>query len=136
MKEFAVVFWGLLQMAGCSVGKPPVSEIATIEALTARDPCVGELSRWHREFHYQKANFGVDKDDISVSYVEAGHRGKKAGRYIIEPPIGWFSDHAQYAFARGTWDRDSGRLKEWGCGCSWGASSSTAGPPVCTPLGS
>jgi hypothetical protein len=131
MKELGIIFWGVLQLAGCSVGTPPINEIARIETLTARTACVGELSRWHREYYYQPGNFGVNKAAITVDYVRAGYRGNKAGRYIVEPPTTLIIDDAHHAFAWGTWDRSSGRFKQWECGCAWGMSSNPAGPPNC-----
>jgi hypothetical protein len=125
------MFLGVVQVAGCSVGKPPISEVDRIEASTARIACVGELSRWHREFYYQPANFGVDKGDITVIYVEAGHLGKREGRYIIEPPTTLQRDDANFAFAGGIWDRASGGFKEWICGCNSEPSSSPVSPPIC-----
>lgn len=136
MRGVVITFWGVMQLAGCSVGKPPVNEIAAIEKVTARNSCVGNLGRWHRTYYFQPANFGVDKSDIQVFYVEAGHLGKRAGRYITEPPTKWPTDDGQFAFAGGNWDRSSGRFKDWVCGCNVGSKRVQVGPPVCAQKGS
>ena len=139
MKGLAVTFWGVLQVAACSVGKPPASEVAVIEALTARSTCVGKLSNWHREFYFQPAvgviGMGVDKSVINVGYTPAGHRNEPAGRFIKEPPTMPIIDDSQHAFAWGRWDRKAQRFKEWSCGCNFGAPSNAFGPPICPANG-
>jgi hypothetical protein len=137
MRGLAVTFWGLLQVAGCSVGKPSVHEVARIEAVTAHSICVGDLTRWHREFYFQPAlgliGSGVDKGTIHVVY-SAGRDGEKLGRFVIEPPTATKYDDSQFAIASGRWDRTSGRFKNWTCGCSVGLPVIRSGPPACRTL--
>lgn len=118
MKSVAVIFFGLVQLVGCSVGKPQDEEVAKIEAITTRDTCVGTLSRWHRVFYFQRAVGGVNKAQIHVTYTGAGHRGRQPGRYIVEPPTVIDHDDAQFPFAGGTYDRRTGRFIDWTCGCN------------------
>jgi hypothetical protein len=104
MRGLAVTFWGLLQVAECSVGKPSAHEVARIEAVTAHSSCIGDLARWHREFYFQPARgligSGVDKGTINVEY-SAGRNGEKPGRFDMEPPIVTKFDDSQFAFAWG-----------------------------------
>lgn len=120
MKEFAPVLLGLLNMVGCSVGKPTDREVALIESITARSACVGSLDRWHREFAFQKRGRRINKDLISVTYTRAGHRGLLAGRYRSEPGRDRFLDHAQFPYAGGEFDRVSRQFVSWNCGCNGG----------------
>lgn len=138
MRGLAVTFWGLLQVAGCSVGKPSVHEVARIEAVTAHSSWIGDLARWHREFYFQPARgligSGVDKGTINVEY-SAGRNGEKPGRFDMEPPIVTKFDDSQFAFAWGRWNRTSGRFDSWTCGCNVGLPVSRSRPPAFPALG-
>ncbi|MCP8890987.1 hypothetical protein, partial [Sphingomonas faeni] len=100
MRGLAVTFWGLLQVAGCSVGKPSVYEVARIEAVTARSSCIGDLARWHREFYFQPTlgliGSGLDKGTINVGY-SAGRDAERPGRFVIETPTVTKFDDSQFA---------------------------------------
>jgi hypothetical protein len=106
-------------MAGCSVGTPPSNEAANIEATTARSACVGSLSRWHRVFAFQKRGDDINRDIISVTYIEAGHRNLPAGRFLSEP--GWHTivDDSEHRVAGGEYSRERQRFNEWTCGCNF-----------------
>ena len=119
MKATAALFLGSLHLAGCSAGKPPESDVATIESVTSKNACVGALSRWHRVFAFQKQGNRIDTDVITVTYIQAGHRGLAAGRVIAEP--GWQSiiDDSQHRVAGGEYDRTTHRFSEWSCGCNF-----------------
>jgi hypothetical protein len=106
-------------MVGCSVGKPPISEVATIEAVTSKSACVGALSRWHRAFAFQKRGNRINNDMISVTYIQAGHRGLAAGRVIAEPDWQTIIDDSQHRVAGGEYDRTARRFSEWSCGCNF-----------------
>lgn len=140
MKGFSITFWGLLQIAGCSVGKPSADEVAKIEAVTARSACVGALAGWHREFYFQPAlgvvGNGVDKSVINVGYTPAAYEGGHAGRVIKEPPTTSKTDDGQHAIAWGRWDRAKGQFMEWHCGCNFGSPVNRHGPPICSANGS
>lgn len=119
MKSGASLLVGLFSMMGCSIGKPPADEVAAIEAATAKNACVGSLGRWHRVFAYQKRGSRIDRNIISISYVEAGHRGLPAGRVIAEPDWRTMIDDAQYRYAQGEYDRKRRRFTDWSCGCNF-----------------
>ena len=135
MKALSITLWGLVQVAGCSVGKPPAEEVAKIEAQTARSACVGTLAAWHREFYFQPAlgviGNGVDKSLINVGYISAGYEGQGAGRVIKEPPTSIDTDDGQHAIAWGRWSRKKGQFTEWHCGCNVGSPVNRSGPPIC-----
>ena len=118
MKSFVLLFTSLAYMAGCSVGKPPSDEIDAIEAITAKDSCVGALSQWHRIYAFQKRGDRIDRNMISVTYIQAGHHGLSAGRAILEP--GWLTmtDDSQHRVAGGEYDRTTDRFVDWSCGCN------------------
>ncbi|KRB86105.1 hypothetical protein ASE00_05025 [Sphingomonas sp. Root710] len=121
MKSLAATFWGLLHLVGCSVGRPSDAEIDSIEAITTHNACTGSLTRWHREYAFQKRGVAIDRDFISVWYIEAGHRGLPAGRFSIEPPRGYPPiDDTQHRVAGGEFDRQTGRFVTWMCGCNRG----------------
>ncbi|MBY8824962.1 hypothetical protein [Sphingomonas colocasiae] len=134
MKATGSLFLGLLSMMGCSIGKPPADEVAAIEAATAKDACVGPLGRWHRVFSYQARGERVDRNIISVSYIEAGHRGRPAGRVITEPNWKMVMDDAQFRYALGEYDRKAHRFVEWSCGCNF-QSEDVEGQIECPPHG-
>jgi len=140
MKGLSITFWGLVQIAGCSVGKPPDEEVAKIEARMARSTCVGALTKWHREFYFQPAlgliGSGVDKSLINVGFTPAGYEGHRAGRVITEPPTSRETDDGQHAIAWGRWSRGQGRFTEWHCGCNFGSAINRSGPPICPENGS
>jgi hypothetical protein len=118
MKAVAPLFFGFLLMAGCSVGKPPIDEVQAIEGVTAHSACVGSLDRWHRIFAFQKRGNRINRDAISVKYIQAGHLGLAAGRVIAEPDRRTIIDDSQHRVAGGEYDRSSRRFSEWTCGCS------------------
>jgi hypothetical protein len=101
VKAVAPFLLGPLPIAGCSAGKPPVDEVAAIEAVTARNACVGALDRWHRVFAFQKRGNRISQDVISVTYIEAGHRGLAAGRVIGAPDGLNMIDDSQHRVAGG-----------------------------------
>ena len=119
MKAVAPLFFGLLHMAGCSVGKPPINEVKAIEGVTARSACVGSLSRWHREFAFQMRGSRVDRSVVSVLYRQAGHRGLPAGRFVTEPGSDMMIDDMQFRVAGGEYDRKARRFIGWTCGCNF-----------------
>lgn len=98
---------------------PPANEVAEIEAATEKKACVGSLNRWHRIFTFQKRGSKINKNIISVAYIEAGHRGLQAGREISEPDWGMMIDDNQYRVAFGEYDRTARRFVEWSCGCNF-----------------
>lgn len=118
MKAVMPLFFGFLHMASCSVGKPPVNEVAMIEAYTKRDACVGSLDRWHRVFAFQKRGERVNRDVIEIAYTEAGHRGLAAERVISEPGWRTMIDDTQHRVAWGEYDRTNRRFVSWTCGCN------------------
>ncbi len=140
MRALSITFWGLVQVAGCSVGKPSANEVAKIEAVTARSNCVGSIDAWHREFYYQPAlgviGHGVDKSLINVGYIPAGYEGNRAGRVIKEPPITMETDDGQHAIAWGRWNRTKGQFTKWHCGCNFGSPLNRSGTPICPANGS
>ena len=119
MKAAALFFLGVLQMAGCSSGKPPASEVAMIEASTSKSACVGSLDRWHRVFAFQKRRDSINRDVISVTYIQAGHRGQAAGRFIAEPDWQTIIDDSQFRVAQGEYVRSTRHFSEWTCGCNF-----------------
>jgi len=119
VKAAAPIFLGFLHMAGCSVGKPAVREVAAIEAATSKSACVGSLDRWHRVFAFQKRGNRINRDVISVTYIQAGHRGSAAGRIIVEPGWRTILDDSQHRVAGGEYDRTNHRFTEWICGCNF-----------------
>lgn len=140
MKRLSIAFWGLVQVAGCSVGKPSAHEVAKIEDVTARSNCVSALAVWHREFYFQPAlgliGVGVDKSVVNVRYTPAGYKNHREGRVIKEPPTTIESDDGQHAIAWGRWSRTDGQFTEWHCGCNFGSPVNRNGPPICPAHGS
>ncbi|WP_156358162.1 hypothetical protein [Sphingobium sp. Leaf26] len=141
MKSIAITFWGLVQIAGCSAGQPSVQEVKLIEAATAENSCVGDLSNWHREFYFQPAmgaiGSGVDKSVVTIAYKLAGHNGLAGGRFISETPTFVKRiDDSQHPIAHGRWDIQSHRLIEWRCGCNIGEPINDGSPPICPAFGS
>lgn len=106
-------------MTGCLVGNPPADEVAAIEAVTARNACVGALDRWHRIFAFQKRGKRISQDVISVIYIEAGHRGLPAGRVIGAPDWLIMIDDTQHRIAGGDYNRRLKRFENWSCGCNF-----------------
>jgi hypothetical protein len=119
MKSGTSLLLGLLSMMGCSIGKPPAGEVAAIEAATTQDACVGSLARWHRIFAYQRFDNRINRNIITISYVEAGHRGLPAGRVIAEPDWRTLIDDSQHRYAYGEYDRKHRRFTDWSCGCNF-----------------
>ena len=116
MKAIVPLFLGILNMVGCSVGKPALGEVEAIEAVTARSACVGSLDRWHREFAFQQRGFYVDRRIIYVAYTQAGHRNLPAGRFRTEPGFRTVIDDTRHRFAGGDYDRKAHGFTTWVCG--------------------
>jgi hypothetical protein len=117
MKAIDPAILGLLCIS-CSAGKPSEAAVSRIESLTSKYACVGALDRWHREFQFQQRRGTVNRGVVSVLYVEAGHRGLPAGRFVTEPRNRRFDD-TQHRVAGGEYDIASDRLTEWECGCNF-----------------
>jgi hypothetical protein len=65
-------------------GMPSTHTIDRVEQILSRDRCVEPLSRWWR--HYAYSHEGkTDTRYVDVWFVEAGHNGLPAGRFITEP---------------------------------------------------
>lgn len=119
MKSAVPITLGLLNMFGCSVGKPTMNEVRQIENATLHSACVGSLDRWHRVFSYQRRGNRINADIISVLYVQAGHRELPAGSFIQEPDRRNIIDDAQFRVAGGEYNRANRRFSEWSCGCNF-----------------
>jgi hypothetical protein len=81
-------------LSSCSESdtKPPTATVEQIEARLARQPCVGSLEKWHREYAFRMANDeAADRNDIRVWFKAAGPHDP-AGRFLRETTNEWPHD--------------------------------------------
>ena len=69
--------------------KPSSASVDQIEGRLAREPCVGSLEKWHREYAFRKeVNRPRDRDDIRV-WFQAASPHDPAGRFVRETTDEW-----------------------------------------------
>lgn len=121
--------WVLLTLAaGCDGTddprrRPSPQVVDRIEALLARQPCIGQLQRWSRSYSYgADARSGALYDSIvEFDLEEAGQAGVRPGRYVTEPNSQPLND-APIKIAWGDYDLETGVLTVGSCGPNYGAS--------------
>jgi hypothetical protein len=95
-------------------GKPSPQTIDRIEHLLRQDRCVKPLSRRWR--HYAYSHEGeTDTRYVDIWFVEAGHNGLPAGRFITEPEPPMLGD-SQFRFVSGKYEIATGKFFRGECG--------------------
>lgn len=115
-------------VVGCSVGVPSSEDADRIEAITRNNACVADLDRWHRRYEFATEPNRINRNLIDITYLEPRGDARPAGREYGKPTV--MLRHGQQRIAGGLFDRTSGRLIEWHCGCLMGPESSD-GPTEC-----
>lgn len=115
MKAAIASLTGLLALAGCPVGTPSTAVVDKIELRTGASKCVGPLNNWWRHYAFQHRGDRIDTGIVSLHYVEAGHNGLPAGRFITEPEPPSVDD-SQHRLVYAEYDISSGKFLEWACG--------------------
>lgn len=109
-------------MSSCSrVAPVPSAQLVDrIEAKLALDPCIGSLSKWHREYRYRHpANKPVDLNDIRADLTEAGPQDP-AGRFVLGTDAPYILDDRPIMMAFATYDVRRDQLTLTHCGPNFG----------------
>ena len=133
----AIVLLPLFLLAACTPRevKPTEAEMDRVEAALAKLPCIGDLSRWERQYLYHPDFFaeevaaaskegraprpsGYDRNVIEVHLREAGFEEFGSGRksYSTYPPGSLDSDDWKYLIAYGSYDLKGDKLHLAACG--------------------
>ncbi len=101
--------------------RPPEKLVDRVEALLAKEPCVGNLDGWSRSYAYDfLPERTVDAGIVDFHLEEAGRLGVKAGRKI-EQPDAWVNiDDRPIKMADGDYDVRDNRIRFAFCGINAG----------------
>jgi hypothetical protein len=120
-RKFSSILTAVL-LAACS-GDPAGPSVATIERIESRiakDPCVGDLDRWHREYAFRKAvNRPADRNDVQIWFTKA-RSGDPAGRFVRETTDEWPIDDSVTDMVFARYDIRQDRLVLAYCGPNFG----------------
>jgi hypothetical protein len=120
--------------------KPSEAEVMKIEQWAAQQSCVGSLSKWSRSYfflghlsgspNYDKIQFVFEDPEMP----EPDGKPRVAGHHIPWRPSLLFAsnwiDDRQQRYASGIYDRETGKITDWSCGCNFGHDEFT-GLPTC-----
>jgi hypothetical protein len=103
------------------VAEPTTAQIDAIEVVTARDPCIGNLDGWQRNYLFKFKEWRgvtavVDTKRVYFNYRQAGP-GARAGRTVNQISS---LDHRQFRTASGWYDIASGQVAIRSCGWNCG----------------
>ena len=97
--------------------RPPTQLIEGIEALLAKEPCVGSLERWSRHYAYNRLpEKTVDAGIVDFHLEELGTPDVKPGRHITEPNSWVNIDDRPIEMAEGDYDVKENRIRFAFCG--------------------
>jgi hypothetical protein len=96
--------------------KPSAALIESIEHQLARNPCIGSLSNWNRQYAYGLPTRQVDETRIDFLLKKAGRFGVVSGRLIVNPGATLGIDDTPVKMVWGTFDRKTQVMKVEFCG--------------------
>jgi hypothetical protein len=92
--------------------RPPTQLVDHVEALLAREPCVGSLDRWSRHYGYNRLpERTVDKAIVDFHLEEVGTPDVKPGRHITEPSSWVNIDDRPIRMIEGDYDVKEDRIR-------------------------
>jgi hypothetical protein len=102
--------------------RPPAELIDHIEALLAKEPCVGSMTQWSRYYGYDRLpEKTVDTGIVDFHLEEAGTAEAKVGRHITEPDSWVTIDDRPIKMVSGDYDVKDNRVRIAFCGNNVGA---------------
>ena len=97
--------------------RPPAQLVNHIEALLAKEPCVGSMNRWSRYYGYNRLpEKTVDRGIVDFHLEEAGTPPVRAGRHITEPDSWVNIDDRPIKMVSGDYDVKDNRIRIAFCG--------------------
>jgi hypothetical protein len=97
--------------------RPPAQLVDSVEALLAKEPCVGSLDRWSRFYAYDRLpEKTVDTAIVDFQLEETGTIGVKAGRHVTEPDSWVNIDDRPIRMVSGDYDVKENRIRIAFCG--------------------
>jgi hypothetical protein len=97
--------------------RPPEKLVNRIEALLAKEKCVGDLGGWSRSYAYDYLpERTVDTGIVDFHLEEAGRFGVKAGKNITQPDAWVNIDDRPMKMADGDYDVRENRIRFAFCG--------------------
>jgi hypothetical protein len=116
----------ILVLAGaasaCSPAGPSSAVIEIIERRLARQPCVGDVGRWHRVYAYRKGPAPLDTNDVGVWYREPDSTFP-AGRFVRDSTDEWPLDDSRVNMAFARYDVGQDQLTLEYCGPNVGGAN-------------
>jgi hypothetical protein len=107
------------------VPRPSQQMVERIEALLAKEPCVGRLDRWSRSYAYNgRMSGGVYLNIVDFHLEEAGTFGIQPGRHITAPNSWVAIDDRPIRVVSGDYDLGENRLRIAFCGENAGPAKS------------
>ena len=101
--------------------RPPAPLVDRIEALLAKEPCVGSMDRWSRYYGYNHLpEKTVDTGIVDFHLEEAGTPGVRPGRHITEPDSWVNIDDRPIKMVSGDYDVEEDRIRIAFCGDNFG----------------
>jgi hypothetical protein len=101
--------------------RPPAQLVDHIEALLAKQPCVGSIHRWARYYGYNRLpEKTVDTRIVDFHLEEAGTPEVRAGRHITEPDSWVNIDDRSIKTVSGDYDLKEDRIRIAFCGSNVG----------------
>lgn len=101
--------------------RPPAELVNHIEALLAKEPCVGRLDRWSRYYAYDfMPDTVVDTGIVDFQFKQAGSLGVQAGVKITYPDEWANIDDTPIRVVIGDYDVREDRVRIAFCGNNMG----------------
>lgn len=100
---------------------PSKKNIDEAEKAISKQPCIGDLAKWHRRYmrSIDWAHGHIDRHRISFDYREASIPGHPAGRKVGRLAEIAEVDDGQYRLASGVYDTRSRVVTMEACGWNW-----------------
>lgn len=100
---------------------PSDAVVERIEAKLARDPCVGSIDRWHREYAFTQAvNQPLDPNEIAIWLTDTRLGGGALGRVIRKTVEEWPVDDRPIKVVSGIYNIQQDLLTIEHCGPNFG----------------
>jgi len=119
----------------------PADDVSEIEGWAAKNACVESLDKWSRTYQFYGAlspspdfsKIVFTFTDPAISEPEGGTREAGIHRPWRQSLVFGKSiiDDRPQRYARGVFDRKSGKVVEWSCGCNVNRGEEWATLPIC-----
>jgi hypothetical protein len=91
--------------------KPPAALLDQVERRLQDSPCIGDISRWNRQYTYGLTDRKPDESQIYFKLMLAGRLGIEPGRRADMPGATIMLDDTPIKMAVGEFDQKTGKVK-------------------------